>query len=409
MRILIITQYFWPEEFKINDFAISFQKRGHEICVLTGIPNYPNGSFYHSYGLFKPKIEYYNNIKIIRTILYPRGNSSNLKLSINYVSFAFFASLAALFRIKSKFDLVFVYQTSPITVGIPAIVVKKMQHIPIFFWVQDLWPESVHAVSYRKSKILNLLLNKLVKFIYKHCEMIFVPSKAFVKSIIEKDIEPDKIQYVPNWAEYEYLNSRNTNHLNYDNLFPDAGFKIMFAGNLGEAQDFESILKAAEYVRGYKDIYWIIIGDGRKRKWIENKIEEIGLTENILLLGRYPMNTMSDFFSKADVMIITLKDEYIFSLTVPTKLQSYMACGKPIVAMINGETARIIDEAGAGFTCNSGDSLAFANKILKMYTMKPEFRKIMGTNSKDYYLSNYSKEKILDQIEKCFFEAIDIC
>jgi glycosyltransferase involved in cell wall biosynthesis len=407
MKILIITQYFWPENFKINDIAKSLQKKGHEICVLTGIPNYPEGSFYKGYGLFKPKIEYLNNIKIIRTILFPRGNAVSSKLLLNYFSFAFFSSFAVLFRIKSKFDLTFVFETSPITVGIPAIVLKKFRSIPIFFWVLDLWPESVYAVIDLKSKILKSYLNRLVKYIYYNCDVIFVSSKGFIKPIVEKNVDLTKLQYVPNWAEDEYFNSGINNQELYDDLFPKTGFKIMFAGNLGEAQDFESIIKAVEYLRKYEDIYWIIIGDGRKREWIKTSIKEKGLTKNMFMLGNYPMNTMPYFFSKADAMMITLKDEYIFSLTVPAKLQTYMACSKPIVAMINGETAEIIREANAGFTSNAGDYLDFANNVLKMYNMGVENRRSFGINAWNYYRTNFSKDKILDQVEKSFFDFIN--
>jgi glycosyltransferase involved in cell wall biosynthesis len=404
MKILIITQYFWPEN---NDIAKSLQKKGHEICVLTGIPNYPEGSFYKGYGLFKPKIEYLNNIKIIRTILFPRGNAVSSKLLLNYFSFAFFSSFAVLFRIKSKFDLTFVFETSPITVGIPAIVLKKFRSIPIFFWVLDLWPESVYAVIDLKSKILKSYLNRLVKYIYYNCDVIFVSSKGFIKPIVEKNVDLTKLQYVPNWAEDEYFNSGINNQELYDDLFPKTGFKIMFAGNLGEAQDFESIIKAVEYLRKYEDIYWIIIGDGRKREWIKTSIKEKGLTKNMFMLGNYPMNTMPYFFSKADAMMITLKDEYIFSLTVPAKLQTYMACSKPIVAMINGETAEIIREANAGFTSNAGDYLDFANNVLKMYNMGVENRRSFGINAWNYYRTNFSKDKILDQVEKSFFDFIN--
>jgi glycosyltransferase involved in cell wall biosynthesis len=237
--------------------------------------------------------------------------------------------------------------------------------------------------------------------------VIFVSSKGFIKPIVEKNVDLTKLQYVPNWAEDEYFNSGINNQELYDDLFPKTGFKIMFAGNLGEAQDFESIIKAVEYLRKYEDIYWIIIGDGRKREWIKTSIKEKGLTKNMFMLGNYPMNTMPYFFSKADAMMITLKDEYIFSLTVPAKLQTYMACSKPIVAMINGETAEIIREANAGFTSNAGDYLDFANNVLKMYNMGVENRRSFGINAWNYYRTNFSKDKILDQVEKSFFDFIN--
>ena len=408
MKVLIITQYFWPENFKISDFAVSFKEMGHEVCVLTGIPNYPKGSFYEGYGFTKPKTEYFKNIKIIRTVLFPRGDASNFRLFLNYLSFAFFASFAVLFRIKSNFDLIFVFETSPITVGIPAIVLKKIRKIPIVLWVLDLWPESVYALKDFRSKTLKLYLYKLVKYIYKNCNMIFVSSRSFIKSITEKNIEIDKIRYIPNWSEDEYLNYNAKEFRLDDKNLPEDGFILMFAGNLGEAQDFESIISAAECLKNHKDIYWIIIGDGRKKDWIKHKISEKGLSDTVILLGKYPMKTMPHFYSKADAMLIALRDEYVFSLTVPAKLQTYMACGKTILAMINGETAKIIKEAKAGFVCDSGKYNDFAVNILKLYSMDKGSRQTFGNNARSYYNAVFNKDKILKDIEKSFTEVINM-
>jgi glycosyltransferase involved in cell wall biosynthesis len=402
MNILIITQYFWPENFKINDLADSFQKRGHEITVLTGIPNYPEGRFYNGYGFFKSKTEFYKNIKIIRTWLFPRGNANPVKLFLNFFSFAFFASFAVIFRIKSKFDLIFVFEVSPVTVGIPAIVLKKIRRIPIFFWVQDLWPESIYATTNIKSEQFKKCITKLVKYIYRNCDKIFVSSKGFIKSIVEKGVEPAKIEYIPVWAEDDYMNCDFNDYLCYDSLIPSGSFNIVFAGNIGEAQDFESIIKAVEYLNKNEDIKWFILGDGRKRRWLENEIKAKALEKKIYLLGQYPIISMPYFFSKADALIITLKNDYIFSLTVPAKLQTYMSCGKPILAMVNGEAAKIINDARSGYVSNSGDYVGFANNILKIYDMENEERRALGINARTYYNIHFNKEKILNQIENLF-------
>lgn len=408
MRILIVTQYFWPENFKITDFAVNFQEMGHEVCVLTGIPNYPNGKFYKGYGLFYPKCEYYGHIKIIRTILLPRGKSSNLRLLINYLSFALFASFASIFRISGKFDLIFVFEISPVTVVIPAIVIKKIRKIPIVLWILDLWPESVYALVKINSIMIRKSLDKLVNFIYKHSDLILVSSKGFVNSITKRNFRHDRIRYAPNWAEdiVIQLNNKFIN-LQYKDL-PENGLKIMYAGNLGDAQDFESIISAAEALKGHKNIYWILIGDGRKRAWIERNVSEKGLSENVFLLGSYPIETMPYFFSKADFMLLALKGEDIFSLTVPAKLQTYMANGKPILAMINGETAKIIMEAKAGFVSDAGNVIDFTNNVLKAHSMNEKQRKTLGENARLYYNKFFNKQKIIKDIESNCIELINI-
>ncbi|NLD47225.1 MAG: glycosyltransferase family 4 protein [Clostridiaceae bacterium] len=403
MKILIITQYFWPENFKINDLAESFQKNGHNITVLTGIPNYPEGRFYDGYGLFKPKKESYKNIKIIRSWLIPRGKGNSLRLFLNYFSYAFFASIASLVRLKSEYDVVFVFEVSPVTVGIPAVVLKKFRKIPIFFWVQDLWPESVYAASNLKKRYFEKWLTELVKYIYNNCDKIFVSSRGFIKSITEKGVDLKKIEYIPVWAEDVFFEKYEASEFQkFNSIIPSHSFNIVFTGNIGEAQDFESIINAVSYLRDYKDIKWHIIGDGRKREWLRNEIEARNLLDNITLPGRYPLNLIPYFYSRADVLILALKDEYIFSLTVPAKLQTYMTSGKPIVAMINGEAANIINESASGFASNSGDHISFAENILKVYRMPEKERNLLGENAKIFYKNYFDKEKILDKIESLF-------
>lgn len=396
MNILIISQYFWPENFKINDFALSLSQKGHNVAVLTGIPNYPKGEVFPGYGFFKPKKEYLKNIKIYRTLLYPRGNGSGIRLFLNYFSFAFFATIAALLRIKERYDLVFVFEVSPITVGIPAVIYKKIRKVPLYFWVLDLWPESVYASSNLKKGRFEKTIVLLVKWIYRNCDKIYVSSKAFVKSIIEKGIDKNQIGYMPNWVEDEYF--QMSSKVNVNEILPQNCFKVMFAGNIGEAQDFESILKAAELLKEHSEIKMCILGEGRKADWLKQTILEKNLN-NVLLFGKYPLETMPFFFDNADVMLVSLKEDPIFSLTVPAKIQTYLGCGKPIVAMLNGEGANIINEAGAGLTSNSGDYEGLAKNILNMYHMDKENIRAYSRNSYAYYKENFEKEKIINRIE----------
>ena len=401
MKILIISQYFWPENFKINDLALGLKERGNEVTILTGKPNYPDGKFYPGYNFINRKVEYYQGIKVIRSPLIRRGNCSGVRLFINYISFAIFASFAAVFRLSKTADAIFVYEPSPITVGIPALVYKYFSRAPIYFWIQDLWPESLIAAGDVKSKLILKLTDRLVRLIYRKSEVIFISSKSFKHSITEKGVDSEKIYYLPNWAEDIY-NEPVERDKDIAGMLPSKGFKIMFAGNIGESQDFESIVNAAEKTSGYDDIHWIIVGDGRKKSWIEQEIR-LKKMNNIHLIGRHPMRMMPSFFREADVMLVSLKDEPIFSLTVPAKIQTYLACGKPILAMINGEGADVIRESKSGYAVNAGDFNALADRVIEMYNMPKTNLDIMAKASKEFYLNNFNSKDLIDKLMSVFY------
>ena len=351
MKILIVTQYFYPENFKSNDMAFELVRRGHDVTVLTGIPNYPHGRFYEGYGTFKRRSEIVNGVKVKRAWLFPRGDGGGLRLALNYFSWAFFASckgfMIALFR---KYDVILGHEPSPITQGIPAIIVKKILRIPFYFWVLDLWPESLVSVGGVRNKFILNFFTRITKFVYSNSDKILISSRGFRNSILEKGDYAMKLVYFPNWAERVFSKNSGVK-------IPDlpGGFKVMFAGNIGEAQDFERIMQATLKLKEYNDIHFIIVGDGRKRVWVEEFVENNQLHDTVHLLGRFPLETMPAFFKQADVMLVTLKDELIFNVTVPAKLQAYMAAGKPILAMLNGEGAEIVKEAECGYVVAAGD------------------------------------------------------
>lgn len=400
MKILIVTQYFWPENFKINDLALSLKERGNDVTVLTGQPNYPDGKLYPGYRWFNKKVEYYCGVKIIRAPLITRGNCSGVRLFLNFTSFAFFASLTAIFRISKKAEIIFVYEPSPVTVGIPALFYKLFSKAPMFFWIQDLWPESVIAAGNMNSKVILKITDYLVRLIYRKSDIIFISSRSFRQSVTDKGVSNKKIFYLPNWAEDLYSEEVNQDE-EIVRMLPSGGFKIMFAGNIGESQDFESLVNAAELTRDFEDIHWIIIGDGRKRQWVEQEINSRKL-KNIHLLGRHPMEKMPYFFREADVLLVSLKDEVIFSFTVPAKIQSYLACGKPILAMINGEGAEIIKESNSGFAVDAGDYINLSEKALELYKMPEEQLDRMAKSSKEYYHNNFDRKELIDKLITVF-------
>ena len=398
MKVLIISQYFWPENFRINDLSAGLVERGHKVSVLTGIPNYPDGRFFQGYGLFRNLRQEYKGVRIIRVPLLPRGRGGGIRLALNYFSFAFFAGILAPFFCREKFDLIFVFEPSPITVGLPAIVLKKLKSIPILFWVQDLWPESLSATSAISSERILNSVRKLVCFIYRHCDRVLIQSPAFSPLIESQGVSPERIIFFPNSVEAVYKPVTAQSGLEINNLLP-SGFCIMFAGNIGAAQDFETILLAAEKLKDHSDIHLVVLGDGRRFEWVKEEVRVRGLFGTVHLLGRHPFEAMPVFFAEADVMLVTLKRDPIFALTIPAKIQSYMACEKPIIAALDGEGARLITESGAGLASSAGDADALAESILAMYQMPKEDREAMGKQGKAYCDVNFEREMLIDKLE----------
>lgn len=398
MRILFVSQYFYPESFKGNDIVFDLVKRGYDVTVLTAKPNYPGGSFYAGYTFWNKSIESINGVKIIRTPIYPRKNGNGVNLVLNYISFVFFSYLTCLFKIKENYDIIFVQQLSPVTMALPGLWLKKKCNAKLFLWVLDLWPESVSAASKFNNKYILDLLDKLVTKIYNACDLIFVSSNSFKLSILNKLNDKKKeVVYFPNWAEDIFVKSEN---LDFEQREFPSGFNVVFAGNIGESQDFDSILKAAQLTMGH-NINWLIIGDGRKKNWVENQILDRKIT-NVYLIGRFDLIEMPSFFAQADAMLVSLKDEPVFTLTVPAKIQAYLASGKIILGMLNGEGREIINDSGGGYAVNAGDYLGLVENVVALRNLNASQKKQLENNSKNFYLNNFDKEKLFNNLENYF-------
>lgn len=395
MRILLISQYFWPENFKINDLCQGLKEKGHYIEVLTGLPNYPKGKFFQGYSFFNDHDEIWEGIPIHRSKLIARGNGG-YRLMINYFSFAFFASLK-LKSLVSKFDCILVYEPSPITVGIPAIFASRMLKIPYYFWVQDLWPESLTAAGGINNRLVLSFFDRITKLIYRKAEKVLVQSKGFKKYIINQGIDPEKIIFYPNSTENFYKPVKVEKV--YKDKMPN-GFCITFAGNLGEAQSIFTILNAAIIVKqkGYHQIKWVFLGDGRQREQLERYVVVKNLEDVVQFLGTYPGADMPKFFACSDALISTLKKSKIFSLTIPSKIQSYLACGRPILASLDGEGADIIDSAQAGYSSPAEDEILLAENAIKLFNDSEEDRSTMGQNGLAYFNQEFERNMLLDKL-----------
>ena len=394
MKVLLVTQYFYPENFKSNDIAFELAKRGYQVDVLTGIPNYPGGKYYKGYGVFKRRLERVKGVRIYRALLLPRAWGAGLSLALNYSSFAFFASFwAAFLSLRRKYDAIIVHENSPVTQGIPAVIAKKIRKTPLYFWVLDLWPESLISAGGVKNGRIISFFESITRYIYNNSDKILISSNGFAESILAKGDYKEKLIYFPNWGEDVFLSSPKSQ-------IPDLpeGFIIMFAGNIGEAQDFDSILEAAKELREYSDIKWVFVGDGRRLSWVKEYIASNNLAETVYTLGKLPLEAMPALFKRADVMLVSLKDEPIFNLTIPAKLQAYMAAARPVIGMLNGEGADIIKKASCGAVVNAGNARGLADEVLRISKLDKEALESMGQSGFSYYASNFDKDHCITNL-----------
>lgn len=398
MKILFVCQYFYPEVFRGNDIAFHWAEDGHEVHVVCGVPNYPDGVFHKGYGWFKRRHEVINGVKVTRLPIIPRGNNKIL-LIFNYFSYLIVGLVYMLFHaLFHKYDRVFVQQLSPVMMSAPGVLYKKLRRVPLYTWVLDLWPESLTAAGGINNKYVLAFFKHYVKSEYKHSDKILISSRSFEKSILEYGDYKDKIVYYPQWSDASPNYNVNVNK--NDNLpeLPE-GFKLMFAGAVGEAHGFECTMEAARMTKEHKEIKWVIVGDGRKLEWVREYVKEHGLEETVYTLGRFPAEAMPWFFGQADVMLVTLSDDPLFKLYAPAKISSYMAAGKPIVAVLNGEGAEMIRDAGCGWTLAAGDAEGFAKLAIDLSREDASELAAKGANAAKYYDEHFVKEKCLKKLD----------
>lgn len=369
----------------------------NDVTVITGIPNYPDGKIPSGYGFFTKRREVLEGIKVKRLWLIPRGSGSKPRMILNYLSY-FISSLIYTLYIslfKKKYDVIFVHHTSPIFITISPIIYKWLRKPKMILWDLDMWPDTLVALDIIKSKKMIQSLESLVKWIYKKYDKILIGSNSFAEKAKIR-VASSKVEYFPNWAEDIFIEGKL---LVPDNkpVFP-AGFTIMYTGNIGEAQDFENVSNAMILLKD-KDITWLIVGGGRWQNKLKEKISKEGITNEVIFYGNNPIKTMPYFFSKADVVFLSLQNKDVFTKTVPAKLQAYMGAGKPIVGMISGEGNQIIKQANCGIAVESGDYEGFANAILKISKEKDKLNDY-GRNGLKFYNENFSKHTRQDQLRK---------
>lgn len=406
MNILVVSQYFWPENFRVNELAAELVRRGHRVTILTGLPNYPDGEVFADYRERPEHYTVFEGAEIIRVPMLARGSGA-LRLLLNYLTFALSATFIGGWRLRGRpFDAIFTFEVSPISVGIPSAWMRRLKGAPQVFWVLDLWPETLKAVNVVRSAWALSIVALLVRFVYRNCDIILAQSTSFVADIARYAPARSRIEYFPAWAD-EVFGGANVKPAIEIPLDPTV-FTILFAGNIGEAQDFPSILDAAERLRDRSDIRWVVVGDGRMTEWVRGQISQRGLDQKVLMVGRYPLERMPEFFAHADALLVSLKNEPVFAMTIPGKMQSYFAAGLPVLAMLNGEGARIVTEAGAGLVCPAGDSDGLARIVEEMAAMAVSIRQQMGENGRRLCFKQFNREMLIDRLENWLEELADV-
>ncbi len=399
-HILVIAQYFYPEQFRINDICTEWVKRGYKVTVITGIPNYPEGKYYEGYGLFKKRKEIYNGMEIIRIPLIPRGNNA-IMLALNYLSFVISGFFWNTFT-KIKADYVFIYEVSPMTQALPGVWYAKKRKIPCYLYVTDLWPENVEIIAGIKSKRVLNAIGVMVDYIYKRCDRIFTSSESFIKAINHRGTENEKLEFWPQYAE-DYYKPVEKETVNVPEIPKDDTFNIIFAGNIGVAQGLDILPDAARILqeKGTK-VRFNIVGDGRYKEKLKSKVAEYKVDDLFNFIDKQPSARIPEFMAVSNATLISLSKSKAFSITLPAKTQSCLACGVPVIVSGDGEIQDVINKAESGICSDAGDAEGLAENIQNLVSYPKEKHSKMAINAVNYYKINFDKETLLNRMDKWF-------
>lgn len=405
MRILVVSQYFWPEAFLINDLVRKLAEMGHEVVVATGKPNYPTGRIADGYRAGGVQRETFAGVPVIRLPLRPRGRGSALSLSLNYLSFVISGVVRLPWLLRGRqFDAVLVFCISPLTQAIPAALIGRLKKAHVAIWVQDLWPESLAATGYVKNRFALSALGRLVRMIYASADTLFVQSEAFSQPVAVY-ADSAKIVYLPNFAP-DLDGGEIPLPESLEKQFDDC-FSVVFAGNLGRAQSLPTIIEAARRLRNYPHIRFIIVGTGSEAAGLAARVGQEGLT-NVVLVGPLDRHAMPGVFRRADALLVTLRNDPALNMTIPSKIQAYMQAGRPIVGALNGEGARIVTAAGAGFVAAAEDGEGLAKSILTLQSLPSNRRDAIGFAGKAYFEAYFDASQSAARLIELLQERIGV-
>lgn len=402
MKVLVVSQYFWPETFRITEVAQSLRSCGHEVIVLTGQPNYPDGVVLPGYAAASLRVQAHDGLTICRVPLVPRARGSALKLILNYLSFIVSAAVFGPWLLRgSKIDVIFVYAPSPILQAIPAIWLAWIKSARVVTWVQDLWPESLSATGFvRNQKVLGVVA-AVVRWIYRKNDLLLVQSQAFIEPVANMAGNAP-VMYHPNPGELAFSKIDLNRPIA---LQLDAGFNVVFAGNLGTVQALDTLLSAAQLLSDREDVRFVLVGSGSRSEWLQQEVKRLGL-DNVKMPGRYSPLDMPGILAQASAVLVSLVKDPIISQTVPSKVQAYLAAGKPIIASLDGEGARVVMEAGAGLACPAEDAHALAAAVRQLRDALPEERQQMGQRGLIYYARYFEPTLLAKRLSQILSDVV---
>ena len=386
MKILIVCQYYYPEQFRVNDISRSFVEAGHDVTVLTGLPNYPSGKIPKEYRFFRRRREVIQGVKVIRVPLIARVISS-LRLGANYISFMLSSWIYSLFCGKD-YDAVYVHQTSPVTMAVPALAVGRRAGAGVMLYCLDIWPECLAAKGIPPRSPLYRMMLWFSRFIYRRVDLLAVSTLSFKKNLKENfDLDPSRVEYIPQYAEDLFSRERCPE-------IPHEGVNFVFAGNVGEMQSVETIVRAAAATKDLKCLTWHIVGDGSAKTRCEALAESLGLGGTVRFHGSHPLEEMPRFYGMADAMLVTMAAGGGAGDTLPGKMQTYLAAGKPVLGAAGGETREVILRSGCGLCCGPGDYEGLS-RLAREFIGEPAKWKVYARNSMKFYRDNFEKSAFI--------------
>lgn len=398
LDILYLSQYFYPEQFLNNHIVRALAQRGHRVDVVCCVPNYPAGRFFDGYSNLKRKEEEWNGAQVHRVLTIPRGNSP-VQLVLNYLVYPLAASWR-LARLRPQPGAIsFVSMPSPLFQAFAGIFAKRLWRIPTVFWVQDIWPDSAIITLHIRNRLTIRFLNALCSWIYRQGDLIMVQSDGFHRKIADFGVDPARIVTLPNAAP-ELFRPYTPGEIPQEirEQVPADRRTLMFAGNLGESQDFDTIIAAAKLLPDECDLAIVVIGSGRDEVRIREKVRQSDLQDRFVFLGRHPEDAMPSFFACADALLVSLRDEPIFALTVPSKVQAYLACGKPILASLRGEGAAIVESAQAGLVVPPSNPGELSRAMMQVASMPSTELAMMGARAERVYRECFSLDTVVDTL-----------
>lgn len=399
MRVLVITQYFRPETFRINEVVESLEEAGCDVSVLTGQPNYPEGKVFSGYRMWScGQDRQTSSSAVYRVPIVPRGGGSGWRLAANYLSFVASASVFGPWLLRhKKFDIVFIYGISPILQAVPGICLRRLKGAALVTWVQDLWPQSLEVTGFVRSPSLLRCVAVLVRWIYRHNDLLLVQSPAFVP-IVQAMAGLVPVKYHPNPGERSFSQEIREDEVT---VKLGSGFNVVFAGNLGTVQALETIIDAAERLLNYRNIHIVFVGGGSRSDWLSKECARRGLS-NVQLIGRVSSQSIPAILTQASALLVSLVSSPTMSQTIPSKIQAYLAAGRPIIGCLDGEGARVIEQAGAGVVCAAEDAAALVEAILGMQELPELERQRMGNAGRCYYRSNFEPAGLTQRLIQHF-------